>query len=287
MSEDIIQTVKNIRHLSVQTGLDMKILDRIGSFFRRILTENTDTIVGLIGDALKYRQWNRQIRLIDKVETLTYEKGISEPFRSVDAKFILSVFLTASLESTDECHDSLARLLVSALNPESEKPRYRFVDIISQLEPADFKALGLVYDNYLFQKEKRRCLEKDRIEAMFQLRQTEGPFNTEALSIQAARMFLKTDAKLDKASPLTFLCRNQKIFDQSRLDKNVYDISIDSLIQLRLIATASGHPAHQALWLETNQLKNNGQTQPIIPDETDPLIGMTALGVLFVETCLP
>jgi hypothetical protein len=134
--------------------IEIDAVNRLFQFFAKIMIEPIDTTYGILGDTLKYNQWERQTKLVEKAEHLIKEKNLLKILSPIPAKLVLPIFQNASLENDDFLHDFYAKLMVSAMDPKFRTRRTAFVEILRQLEPLDVKILQTMYSVYI-EKEKR------------------------------------------------------------------------------------------------------------------------------------
>lgn len=154
MDEEITESAKAIQEVAKTTGQVIAVIDRVGQFFSRVMKEPIDATCGMITDTLKYKRWERQVLLIEKAEKIIKQKGLANEFRPIPPKIALPVFQYASLEDEDFLHDLWAKLLVSCLDTQMNKPRTVYVEIIKQLDALDVRILKRMYE--LFEEEQRR-----------------------------------------------------------------------------------------------------------------------------------
>jgi hypothetical protein len=154
------EKAQGMNKASRKRGIEIDAVNRLFQFFADIMIEPMDTTYGILGDTLKYNQWERQTKLVEKAEHLIKEKNLSRSLSPIPAKLVLTIFQNASLENDDFLHDFYAKLIVSAMDPKLCTRRTAFVEILRQLEPLDIKILQTMYSVYI-EKEKRF---KDRYE---------------------------------------------------------------------------------------------------------------------------
>ncbi|MDY6895841.1 MAG: Abi-alpha family protein, partial [Thermotogota bacterium] len=146
MTDEIVESAKAVQEVAKTAGQAIETAEKIAGFFSRIMSESIDATFGMLSDTLKFKRWERQIRLIEKVETLIEQKSLSQSIRSIPPKLALPIFQNASLEENESLHDVWAKLLVTALDPSCQEPRTVYIDIIRQLEPIDVKVLNYLYE---------------------------------------------------------------------------------------------------------------------------------------------
>ncbi len=157
--EEIADAVKEV---AKTTGQAIKTVDRLGQFFSRIMGESIDATCGMLADTLKYKRLERQIKLVEKAESLINEKDLSNRSVPISAKLVLPIFQNASLEEDDLLHDLYAKLLVTAIDPEVQTRRTAFAEIIRQLEPLDVNLLQAMYAVYEVEERLYKQRQKER-----------------------------------------------------------------------------------------------------------------------------
>jgi hypothetical protein len=142
------ETIEAVKEIAKTTGQAVKSVDRLGRFFATVMGESIDATCGMLADSLKYKRWERQIKLVEKAEHLIQDKNLSNRFIQISPKLVLPIFQNASIEEDDQLHDLYAKLLVTAIDPEVQTRRTAFAEIIRQLEPIDVKILQAMYKVY-------------------------------------------------------------------------------------------------------------------------------------------
>ena len=124
----------------------MKTVEKGGEFLARVFGTSTENAVGLLGDKLEYWRWERQIRMIDKVNEYQKERGLRIT-RPIPPKFAIPMITNASLEEDNDLQEMWCKLIINALdyNFKSEI-RFAYIDIIKSLTSLDAKILKFVYD---------------------------------------------------------------------------------------------------------------------------------------------
>ena len=151
------ETAQAVKEVAKATGQAIKTVDRLGRFFATVMGESIDATCGMLSDTLKYKRWERQIKLVEKAERLIDDKDLSNRSIPISPKLALPVFQNASLEEDELLHDLYAKLLVTAIDPEVQTRRTAFAEIIRQLESIDVKILQAMYVAY--EGKERRYLE--------------------------------------------------------------------------------------------------------------------------------
>ena len=142
------ESAKAVQEVAKATGQAIKTVDRLGQFFSLVMSESIDATCGMIADTLKYKRWERQIKLVEKSEALIRKKNLTSKTIPIPPKLALPILQHASLENDDFLHDLYAKLLVTAIDPEIQTRRTAYADIISQLEPLDVRILQEMHLEY-------------------------------------------------------------------------------------------------------------------------------------------
>ncbi len=289
MTDGLLKTANSIQGLSRTTGLDIGTLDRAGRFISNVMKKDIAETLDILYEISRFRRWDRQINLIEKIETLLDKKKNSNHIRPIKSKMAIPIFKSAALEDQEELHDIWARLFAAALDPDIVSPRYVFIDIIRQLEIIDLKTLNTCYEAFLLKKEERRTKERKRIMEMYR---TDHGIEDSNRAKAAARVFMETDSRIAEEPPLNYPCCPAKILKSilksGKIKENVYQASMDNLIRQNLIirCTPQQHPLkkNDSRLNKTNKTGLN-KINPRISDHFT--ICLTALGLSFIETCLP
>src|SRR5664280_3144797 len=87
-------------------------ITKIGSFLSRVFGMPTENAVGIVGDKIEYTRWERQNRLIDKVNEEQAKRGLTQ-LRAVPPKFAIPIIINASIEEDDDLQDMWCKLLTN------------------------------------------------------------------------------------------------------------------------------------------------------------------------------
>lgn len=149
MNEEIIETAKATQEVAKTTAKALETGDKIGGFLSKVLGEPIEQAVGILGDKLKFMRWERQVRLIDKVEEINNKRKITGKEIPVSPKIFIPIMENASLEENNTLQDIWARLISSSQDEKTSKDvRAAFIDIIKQLEDSDVIFLDKLYNWY-------------------------------------------------------------------------------------------------------------------------------------------
>lgn len=123
--------------------------EKMFGFLSKILGTPIEDAVGIVGDKLQYIRWQRQNRMVDGVNKILKERGLSKT-KAIPPKFAIPMLEQASLEEDDDLQDIWCRLITNSLDPNFKSEiRYAFIDIIKNLTSLDAKILKYVYDSAL------------------------------------------------------------------------------------------------------------------------------------------
>ncbi len=86
MSDEINESAKAVQEVAKTTGQAIKTIEKIGGFFSLIMRESMDTTCDMLADTLKFKRWERQIRLIEKSEEIIKQKSLSDRLRPISPK---------------------------------------------------------------------------------------------------------------------------------------------------------------------------------------------------------
>ncbi len=275
MDNEITESAKAVQEVAKATGKGIETVDKIGTFFSRVMKEPIESTCGMLSDTLKYKRWERQIKLVEKAESLIESKGIGDNMRPIKPKLALPLFQAASLEDEEELHDIWARLLVTALDPDCKEPRTVFIDIIRQLEPVDVKVLNVIYDNWM----KKRKKEKSYLRRVMKASVVSSK---KKISKEEMNKTLKKNVILlnKKRPPTHYPFKQWEIVDAVRIDDILYRNSMDNLLRQRL---AKSYIVDE--YIET-EIDGNHSGFDITIDKGYDEVCITDLGVSFVQACL-
>lgn len=150
MTDEIVETAKAAQEVAKATVKSLEVSEKVGSFFAKVLGEPIETATGILGDKLKFMRWERQVRLIDRVQEINHYRGVEGKEIPVPPKLALPIIENASLEENDLLQDLWAKLMSSAQGEKSSNAvRSAFIDIIKQLEVIDVMILNSMFDGYI------------------------------------------------------------------------------------------------------------------------------------------
>lgn len=137
------------KEIAKTAGKAIDLAKDVGSFFATAMGESIEATSGMLADTLKYKRWERQIRLVEKAQQFLSEKGLTEKYRTISPKLALPIIQNASFEDDDFMHTIWARLLARSMDPAEPTSRAGYSGIIKQLEPVDVQLLNSMFNIYL------------------------------------------------------------------------------------------------------------------------------------------
>lgn len=113
----------------------------LGSFIAGPAAE----VVGMVEDQLKVARIERRVRLMDRVDALMKDRGMSGPTRQLPLAVGLPLLSYAAVEEEDELQDRWAALLTNAADSDSgTEVRRAFVSMLADMTPLDVKCLAMI-----------------------------------------------------------------------------------------------------------------------------------------------
>ncbi|MGB9927998.1 MAG: Abi-alpha family protein [Methanosarcina sp.] len=121
-------------------------IEKMGGFFAKVLNEPLTEAVGIIGDKLNFMRWKRKLRMVDEVNRILDQRGITDT-RAIPPKLAIPILEQACLEENDELQDIWCRLIANSLDPKFNlEIRYAFIEIIKNMTALDAKILKYIYE---------------------------------------------------------------------------------------------------------------------------------------------
>lgn len=144
MDNEILKTAQEI---AKTTGQGLQCVQKMGTFISRFIGGSLELGFGIIEDKLKYLRWERQVRLMDRVNDLIANRNTQMPLRPVPLNVAIPIFEAASLEENDDLQDLWARLLVNAADADSGiQVRRGFVSILQDFSQMEARLLQAIHD---------------------------------------------------------------------------------------------------------------------------------------------
>ncbi|MDA0524104.1 Abi-alpha family protein [Methanococcoides alaskense] len=146
---EIEETSKAIAETAIFGTKALDTGDKLGGFLSNVFGVSIENAVGIMGDKLQYLRWERQTRMIDKVNEYQKENDITT-VRPIPPKFAIPMIENASLEEDNDLQDIWCKLIINSLDPNFDSEiRYAFIEIIKNLTSTDAKILKFTYDSAL------------------------------------------------------------------------------------------------------------------------------------------
>ncbi|HHT9113732.1 MAG: DUF4393 domain-containing protein [Planctomycetes bacterium] len=135
-----------IREVAKTAGKGIDAVREFGSFISQFIKGPIEQGMGIFEDKLKYMRWERQIRLMQRVNELLNERNLREPSRAVPMKIAIPLFQSGSLEEDDLLQDIWAKLLVNAADANFGKEIMRsYITILENITSFEAVILEKIY----------------------------------------------------------------------------------------------------------------------------------------------
>jgi hypothetical protein len=128
------------------TGKAIDAARECGKWLARLVKRPLREAVGMLEDHLRVVRWERQQRLIERVNKFLQDRGLLGATRPVPLKIALPIIQQGCLEEDDDLQDLWAQLLVNAADAASDtEVRSSFVNILKDLTALDAVNLAKIY----------------------------------------------------------------------------------------------------------------------------------------------
>jgi len=145
MSE-VEETAKAAQEIAKTAGKVVDAGERFGVFIAKYISGPLEQGIGIFEDKLKYMRWERQLRLMQRVNELIRNSGSSAPSKPIPIKIAVPLLQAASMEDDDYLQDMWAKLLVNAADANSRIELKRiYIDIMERLTPFEAQILEKIY----------------------------------------------------------------------------------------------------------------------------------------------
>ena len=139
------EPAKAVAALANLGDTSVKAAEKSGPFLSKVFGTSIESAVGIIGDKLEYLKWERQTRMIDRINKYHKERNLTE-VRPIPPKFAIPLIVNATLEEENDLQDIWCKLIANALDPNFDSEiRYAFIYIIKSLTSLDAMILELFY----------------------------------------------------------------------------------------------------------------------------------------------
>jgi hypothetical protein len=114
-------------------------------------------IIGMVEDRLKVARFERQVRLLERVDTFLRAKGLKQPTRQLSLNIGLPLLTHAAIEEDDELQDQWVALLANAADADNNiEIRRAYVSMLADMTSLDVRVLKAI--EAAFNEEKRQVL---------------------------------------------------------------------------------------------------------------------------------
>jgi hypothetical protein len=134
------------KEIAKTTGKAIEAAQAFGGFISRFIGGSAEQAAGMLEDWLRVKRFEKQILLMDKVNKILSERGITLPNREIPLKLLLPIVEQASIEEDDSIHSLWANLLANFGDPTSGvNVEMVYVDILKSISPVEAKIMDSVY----------------------------------------------------------------------------------------------------------------------------------------------
>lgn len=116
----------------------------------RFISGPLEQLSGIAEDNFKFMRWERQVRLMDRANTILKARGMTAATRAVPLNIAVPILQAGFLEENNELQDIWANMLVNAAD-ESVDVQFRraFISIAEDLTYLDKQVLECIYSTSL------------------------------------------------------------------------------------------------------------------------------------------
>lgn len=145
-SETTKEALDTVKSVSETTAKALDVTEKFGSFIAQYIGGSLEQAMGIFEDKLKYLRWERQLRLIARVEELAKDHDVEISKRPIPLKMAIPLLEAASLEDEDYLQDLWAKLLLNASNAKNDINLHRsYINILEQITSLEAKILEAIY----------------------------------------------------------------------------------------------------------------------------------------------
>src|SRR4051812_21658114 len=98
MSDEISETAKATQEVAKTTGKALDVAEKFGRYLSRLVGEPLEEVSGMVTDRLRFKRWERGLRLIDRYDEIIEGRRLSGSSEVAPPKFVLPIIEHASLE---------------------------------------------------------------------------------------------------------------------------------------------------------------------------------------------
>ncbi|MFN0190596.1 MAG: Abi-alpha family protein [Aestuariivirga sp.] len=121
-------------------------IERSKAFFAKVIGQPVESLSGILTDKLKVARYKRFLDLMDEVNSIHRERGISATV-ALDPHLGLEIISEATLTDESTLKQKWAHLLANAMDPSKAKSITRdYVETLKALTPIDAHVLQVVFD---------------------------------------------------------------------------------------------------------------------------------------------
>lgn len=140
------ESAKAIQEVAKAAGKGIDAGSALGAFVARFISGPLEQGMGIVHDKLSYMRWERQLRLMVRVEEVMRELGMEAPTRPVPIKVAIPLLQAASLEDDNELQDLWVKLLVNAADADRNvEVRRAFVSILQDFGSMEARIMRVIY----------------------------------------------------------------------------------------------------------------------------------------------
>ena len=141
------KAVANAVHGIAKTGSNaIDAAREFGKFISSFIAGPLEQATGIVEDHLRYIRWERQQRLMDRVNNFAKEQSLPPPDKAIPLKNAVPLLLHATIEEDDYLQDMWARLLVNGTNEATGINLERsFIEILAQISHLEARILQTIY----------------------------------------------------------------------------------------------------------------------------------------------
>ena len=141
------EEAKAAQEIAKTTGKALPLIEGFGQFVARIVGGSLEEGMGIVEDKLKFIRWKRQQRFMERANEFLAASSVDENLNPLPLNVALPLVQAATLEENDELQDRWAKLLVNALDPNSEtEVRRALISILEDFGPLDAALLDRIAD---------------------------------------------------------------------------------------------------------------------------------------------
>jgi hypothetical protein len=143
---DIEEVAKATNEVAKTAGKMVEAVERSRAFFGTVIGQPLASLSGIVSDKLKFSRYKRLLNLMDEVEALHRQRGITARV-SLDPILGLEILSEATLTDETTLSQKWAHLLANAMDPKLSKQVTRnHVETLKTFTPIDALVLQVVHD---------------------------------------------------------------------------------------------------------------------------------------------